>query len=1075
MKKSKLISIFVCITVLLVSLLGFAFTTFAAEGDQSSIKSVNWTQGEGGIAVTDQFSGGVRIDVKEDATTIPDGGEYGNTVLSMISFKLSEPIDVTTAAEWDGFLIRIRNSSKNNLSFNAYLLSGGTQIGRNYNSSINRYEVFMDEDGQNYGAADTPSGIWTRSGYYILTGGLAGTWNYKFDDVIVNRANLNAVDEIMIGLRMGDNAMKGRGIVVESISVYKEAENGGEASVKTLFHADSLTVSEDAENTTAGINLADYDKGTIVNTARPPINNTGSFIAEEYRDEWKPVAKANLIITVLNQPSTVTEVEYRVTASGLQITDNLLGGVVMQTKEGMQLIPDDKGTYGNTILGEVKFNLSQTVDGTETSEWDGLLIRMKNTAPIPLKFNIHMLSGESIGRNYVSATVRSEVFIDENGENMAVAEEGINVATSFPTISANASGTWNYRFDDLKHNRPDMNAIEAVLIGLRMGEDTYENYGLIIGSIAAYKEDAESDTGYTVKTLFNAKDLVVSDTSGDSNADLNLADTDLGKIVTTNCPAVNNTANYVNEEYRAALHEIILGNLSLSIQGYEIWVNYLDETGNTIAPSATLQVSPDGSYNIQPIDIENYVYSSSSHPLSGVATENMEIDLTYVVDEQNPPRQVTEVEYSVTDEGLWIKDDLIGGVSMQTIEGMELIADDKNTYGKTILAMVQFNLSQFVDGTETSEWDGLLIRMKNTAGVPLKFNVHMLSGGAVGRNYVSADVRAEIFIDENGSNMANTGLGITTASGYPTISANASGTWNYRFDDLKHNRPDMNAIEAVLFGLRMGDKTYDGFGLVIGSIAVYKEDPASETGYTVKTLFNAKDLVISEDENDAAADLNLADTDLGKVVTTDCPAINNTGNFVDEEYRAMLHEKILKGLNIQQQGYEIRVNFLDEEGDAIASSVNLNVPINETYTITPKEITGYVFDSSDLPLTGTATGNMVINLTYKLQEFKITICFTDEAGNKIKEDVTQTAYLQEYITIDVDSFGEIDGYTYKECDGKLSFTVMRDETITLIYSENSAGANIPLIIGCVAGGVVLIGVAVVAFIVIKKKKRNNSE
>lgn len=804
MRIKRLVGIFVCMIVLLGSMVGFAFTA-GAEETSSEGKLVQWKQGEGGICITDSLSGGVHIDVKEDAEKIPDGGGYGNTVLSMISFKLSEPIDATNATEWDGFLIRMKNTSKNNLSFNAYLLSDGTQIGRNYNSSVNRYEVFMDADGKNYGANDKPAGIQTRSGYYILTGGLEGTWNYKFDEIIANRPNMTAVDEIMFGLRMGDDAMKGRGLVIDSIAVYKEAVGGEAATVKTLFHSGNLTVSKDAADTTAGINLADYDKGTIVNTMRPPINNTGTFIGEEYLDELKPKAKANI---------------------------------------------------------------------------------------------------------------------------------------------------------------------------------------------------------------------------------------------------------------------------SMFLEDYSLTVRYEDEDGNNIQTALIEKHGLGDSYEITPPEIEGYTYKSASTALTGTISDDTIITLVYESDGSEPETGVTEVEYEVTESGLMIKDSLLGGVSMQTIEGMELIPDDKNTYGNTILAMVRFNLSQMVDGTEASAWDGLLIRMKNTAGIPLKFNVHTLSNGQVGRNYVSSDVRAEVFIDEKGENLADTGLGITTASGYPTISANASGTWNYKFDDLKHNRPDMNAIEAILFGLRMGDKTFDGYGLVIGSIAVYKEDASAADGYTVKTLFNAKDLVISEDETDATAGLNLANTDLGTVVTTDCPAINNTGTFVAEEYREMLHEKILAGLNIQQQGCEIRVNFLDKDGDAIASSVNLNVPLNETYTITPKEIAGYVYDSSDLPLTGTVTGNMEVNLTYKLQEFTITISFQDESGKKIKDDVTKIASMQEYVTIDIEELGAIDGYTFKECKGKLNFTVMRDETVVLVYSKNAPDVNIGLIVGCIVGGLAVVGAAVAGVVIVKKKRKS---
>ena len=77
-----------------------------------------------------------------------------------------------------------------------------------------------------------------------------------------------------------------------------------------------------------------------------------------------------------------------------------------------------------------------------------------------------------------------------------------------------------------------------------------------------------------------------------------------------------------------------------------------------------------------------------------------------------------------------------------------------------------------------------MIRIKNNSAKNVKFNAYLYSNGLLGRNYVSSTTRDEVFIDKNGVNLGNTQSGINYASAYPTISAYADGTWNYKFSDL---------------------------------------------------------------------------------------------------------------------------------------------------------------------------------------------------------------------------------------------------------------------------------------------------
>ena len=809
--------------------------------------------------------------------------------------------------------------------------------------------------------------------------------------------------------------------------------------------------------------------------------------------------------------------------------------------------------------------LSEGVDISAAGRsWDGFLIDVAFSA----SFKFYMWLGDSgtdgsvvISRNYNSSTNRYEKFIDKTGKDISAESRGVLTKSGYCTSSGAVSGTWVYNFADIivKPNQ----IIDEILFGLRVNENTYFGQGFEINSISVYKADAQSSTGYAVKTLFSAKDLTITTDPADTTAGLNLADARKGSVVNTARTLANNTGSFIDESYAEnqtgdanvvvtvptgtvtvnCLNEdaetvkesvstvyrkghtytveppVISGyvfkesdvdlsgtvdsdiavNLVYAVAGVSVTVRYVDEQGDPVSPQtsrsyyagATYTVTPPSflgyeyvsadeelsgtinaditvtltyrqvetfvltvsfadeqgnelisdktytynsgaTYEVVPEDIEYYVYKQADKALSGVISEDTEIVLTYETDEKNPPRTHTDVNYAVSEDGLRITDGLIGGVVFKTKDNFSIVADSTETYGKTILATFKINFTEPIDAV--NEWDGLLIRIKNNSAKNVKFNAYLYSEGLLGRNYVSSTARDEVFIDASGTDTGKVQTGIKYASAYPTISAYADGTWNYKFSDLTTaTAGSMTNVSAFILGLRVTSTEFAGCDIVIGSVAAYKADAQSDTGYTVKTLFNSKDLVVSTEDDYEKADVNLANPDLGKVITSAVAPINNTGSFVGDEYYSALHPTILSAIVLEVQGCTVTCNYIDENGDQISVSVSVNVRQGGTYEVTPKVITGYDYKSADKPLTGTADDDITVNISYELKKFTLTVKFVDTEGNTIKGDVIVTVSYGDYVVIDENNESyKVEGYRHKSVEDSAKFTVYSSQTRTVI-------------------------------------------
>ena len=608
--------------------------------------------------------------------------------------------------------------------------------------------------------------------------------------------------------------------------------------------------------------------------------------------------------------------------------------------------------------------------------------------------------------------------------------------------------------------------------------------GCVNGSNAYYDEDADIVNAWALNYLnVSVKKHVITLNYQDENGVI-LKNPDTVSVYACREYTVTPTA-FAGFEYLSANGELTgkaTGDLSLTLKYravgtvtfYSLTVKYVDGNNKPLKTDDVMRFLSGVDYKIDIPEIRGYVFENANGGLEGTITEDTTVIVTYV---KNATKwNVSEIEWDVSrsEDSLYIKGSLYGGIQFINNEQMILIDDDVSTYGRTILGLSKFSFSRAIDAVG-GEFDGLLIRIENISDKDQKFSAYLLSGDKIARNFVSADARYEKFVDEKGNPINEWERGISLANNYYTFTPGASGTWNYDFSDLKTGKEDMSAADAFAIGLRQNDMAFTGRGILISSIAAYKYDESYENGYYVETLFNGRDLTVSKIAGDATADVNLVDTDLGRIVNTDLFNTNNTNAWVSEEYRDGLHERTLFNTSYEQRGYMIKLNCYDMDGDLLATRVD-NYPSGEQYTVTPIEITNYRFVEADDDLTGTISNDIEINLYYDLVKYTVTVKFHNESGNKIREDWVCDVTAGEYLIVDPTENKDfaVDGYTYKKANNRVKFTVVRNTEVVLIFSRDSRDS------GCgssISAEITPVGCLVLflAFVIVKNVKKKFSD
>lgn len=494
---------------------------------------------------------------------------------------------------------------------------------------------------------------------------------------------------------------------------------------------------------------------------------------------------------------------------------------------------------------------------------------------------------------------------------------------------------------------------------------------------------------------------------------------------------------------------------------YTLTVRYEDEDGNAVKETRYFSYAYENkgdavSYEVETPYVAGFDYQSSEGDLSGTLTQNKEITLIY--------RVRSSLDYDVIyDEfdnfvGVNIKNPMKGALKFSMAGGTDATLTE-NSFG---VVAVNFNLPQSID-----ESDGLLIKL---TGPVKSLGFRMYAVDTEGNLYrsVTADGRSDPFVYENGEyNYIEVNSGKWA---HLFEKGGTTGTMFYPWNGLVSAKkgapiPEGTKIVKWMFGIDMRSHTWESSGIVIGTFATVKVE---ESGVTVKKLFDTAEMTYAANADDETADINLYDIEKGLVVA---PYASVSGGFSVNSPETDTPITVQNWV-FSRKSYDITVRYLNEKGRELgaATSVSCNFEDGQ-YTITPPSFMGYTYQSADYPLTGNATDDMTITLSYAPTEYTITLKFMDCDENEIVDERTIKVKYNDIYTIEETEI-QIDGYTFIESSRRLQGTVMGDMTITLTYEKQSGcGSTVTTdsLLLCLTAAVGLTAVAVSC----RKRKETN--
>lgn len=438
------------------------------------------------------------------------------------------------------------------------------------------------------------------------------------------------------------------------------------------------------------------------------------------------------------------------------------------------------------------------------------------------------------------------------------------------------------------------------------------------------------------------------------------------------------------------------------------------------------------SYEVEAPFIHGYTYKSTDTDLTGTLTEDIDITLTYELNYNN---------YDVIKDG----NNFVGINMKDSLNGAFSVKISQTATQLTTLGIVTFELGEVNRNYST----GLLLKlsMPNSGTIPGRVIIEDDDGFLYTANIASGasvtGTGSATLVRENGETTEIATSGVST-----TFPVDTTGTvyfpWNQwgRWDAAWSVMP-ANGLTFVRLHLAL-DMRYIQFfnrNLIVGTIATVN---VSGDTVTVDKILDTAKLTYSSTSG-TAADVNLAD----KV----------SGGIIYSAHNLLASSPYLDGVNTEiptnianfeflRNGGTMVLNFVNGQGDPIAASQTVSIAYGADgpeYSVTPPEIAGYEYFSSDKGLSGLAYEGFELTLTYKVKVYKITLKFVDENGKEIKDSRIEDYPYNKLFEILPD---EIAGYTYKSnsasaklSDGKITGTATRDLTIVITYSKDAPAKN----------------------------------
>lgn len=732
------------------------------------------------------------------------------------------------------------------------------------------------------------------------------------------------------------------------------------------------------------------------------------------------------------------------------INNDFLGVNLKNTNAGaLKIKVKDDLTVTTSSLGLITIELPQSLDTTLSK---GLLIKVKGPAS-EMGFRMYMEDQDGLLFRTFTGSLRSDIFILEDG---TVSQ--MEVSGSSHRLTANMSGTlylpWNNVVTAAAANSmPEGTIITKLFIAVDMRSTGNAGKDIAISAIATVKTE---DSDVTVTKVLNTSELNYSNDANNTTADVNLIDISKGKMIYSN-DSITGFHN-LNGEINADT-VVSISNWTYERSPIEIKLNYVDINGDIIkAPnSLELPYSDSVDYEILPEIIPGYTYFDSDKALVGFIDNSIVIKLTYVLGDYQPDMDY-EIIYDDNDNfiGVNLTDSIEGSFKMRVKNQINLTEDS--------FGLVTIKFHEVIDTTLS---DGLLIRFVGPNVGGMGFRMFMEDDDGLLLRTFTGTEREDVFILTDG-----TVTEMAVSGSAHRLSQNMSGTlflpWNKVVKAIGATAmPNGTNITKLFIAVDMRTGGNIGKEITIGTIATVR---AGESSVFLTKVINTAQLSYSYNSDDTTSDVNLLDITKGTTIFS-----NDSVNKVHVLNGAEHYETInaIGNLSFIQNAFEILVRYVNEEGqDLISSAVFDSVWDDDKYIyqITAPTIIGYIFKSSNFPLSGTVIENKEIILTYEIVKYNITIIYKDKNDNVIADSEILLAPYRNIYQIKPKT---IEGYTYDSAAGVLTATAVRDTEITLYYTKESKGCKGFIDYGSVTMLLIFATLATIFFSV--KRNKYNSD
>ncbi|QIL51056.1 BspA family leucine-rich repeat surface protein [Weissella coleopterorum] len=156
---------------------------------------------------------------------------------------------------------------------------------------------------------------------------------------------------------------------------------------------------------------------------------------------------------------------------------------------------------------------------------------------------------------------------------------------------------------------------------------------------------------------------------------------------------------------------------------------------------------------------------------------------------------------------------------------------------------------------------------------------------------------------------------------------------------------------------------------------------------------------------------------------------------------------------VVKPGADVTVKYVNEDGKTISPDTSLSGDINEPYTVTKKNISGYIFEKSQA---GNEIGKFTdqaqtVTMVYKkvttatptkpVVNGKVTVKYVDEANRELAKSEALTGKAGDHYTT---KQKDISGYTFKKVQGtENGIFKASGQTVTYVYTKNpEKGADV---------------------------------